>query len=84
MSTATMKIANPFSALGDIVTSGELRIAATAEAARATQDNDHLIYNKTTGQLYYDADGVGGAFKTIVATLTNSPDNLAFDDFLMV
>jgi Ca2+-binding RTX toxin-like protein len=73
-----------FAALGEAVTSGELKIAATAEAARATQNNDHLIYNTTTGQLYYDADGVGGSFKTLVATLTNSPNNLAFDDFLMV
>jgi len=37
---------------------GILRVGAGATTA--ADANDHLIYNKTSGALYYDADGAGG------------------------
>ncbi len=44
---------------------------------------DRLVYNTDNGNLYYDADGVGGAAAVQIATLTGIP-TLSHDDFLIV
>jgi Ca2+-binding RTX toxin-like protein len=31
--------------------------------------NDRIVYNKTTGQLFYDADGTGAAAQVLFATV---------------
>jgi Ca2+-binding RTX toxin-like protein len=46
--------------------------------------NDYLVYNQSTGALYYDADGAGGNASVQVATLTGSPDALAASDFIII
>ena len=43
---------------------------------------DRLIYNTTTGALWYDADGTGATAAVQVAVLTGAP-TLAFTDFLI-
>ena len=38
---------------------------------KATTADHHIVYNSTSGALYYDADGVGGAAQIQIATLSN-------------
>ena len=38
--------------------------------ASARDNNDYLIYNKTTGELFYDADANGSAAPTPIALLS--------------
>jgi Ca2+-binding RTX toxin-like protein len=39
----------------------------------ALESNDYLIYDKTTGELFYDADGNGPAAQTPIALLSTKP-----------
>jgi Ca2+-binding RTX toxin-like protein len=39
-------------------------------ASTALDADDRLIFNQSTGDLYYDPDGTGSADATVVATLT--------------
>src|SRR3954465_2142668 len=44
----------------------------SAPGANAGHDaDDRLVYNSTTGQLYYDADGSGAGAAQLIATITN-------------
>jgi len=54
-------------ARGHAITSAELYAAAGATSAH--DSTDRIIYNTTTGVLYYDADGIGGAAAVQIATL---------------
>ena len=49
----------------------------------ATTAKHFLIYNKSTGALYYDADGNGKGAAVQFVTLTGNP-NLEFSDFTIV
>lgn len=67
--------------LSGVLDAGQLRIAAGATAAAtATQ---HLIYNSTSGVLYYDADANGAGVSVQIATL-NTGLALTNADFLLV
>ncbi len=63
-------------------------LAATAffaaAGATAADNADHrIVYNTTTGDLYYDADGLGGVESIRFAVLDTRP-TLTHDDFLVV
>jgi Ca2+-binding RTX toxin-like protein len=49
----------------------------------AKESDDHLIYNKKTGALYYDVDGLGSAKQVQIATLKNKA-TLTYNDFLVI
>lgn len=89
---------NGFSALDDTIHlenaimsglgagTGGLAAAAFRSAAGATMAgdaDDRIIYNVTTGDLYYDADGLGGAASIRFAVIENKPA-LTAADFLIV
>jgi Ca2+-binding RTX toxin-like protein len=56
---------------------------AAAGANSAHDAEDRIGYNSNTGNLYYDADGSGGAAATLFATLTGAP-GIAAADFLII
>ncbi|MCW1381351.1 hypothetical protein OLX02_00805 [Novosphingobium sp. KCTC 2891] len=49
----------------------------------ATTASHHIIYNAGNGQLFYDADGVGGAAQVQIAMLQGKPV-LSAGDFLVI
>ncbi len=59
---------------------------SAAGASQALDADDRIIYNTTTGALYYDADGLGGANAVQFAILagTTSPPTLAATDFVII
>jgi Ca2+-binding RTX toxin-like protein len=48
----------------------DARFYAAAGATSAHDADDRVVYNTTTGELYYDPDGLGGTSGQILATLT--------------
>jgi VCBS repeat-containing protein len=56
---------------------------AAAHATKARAAGDRIIYNKTTGALYFDPDGTGPKHAVEFAVLDTHPA-LTFHDFMMV
>ena len=53
-----------------------------AGVTTAGDADDRIVYNTTTGALYYDADGVGGTASILFATLANKAALTAGDFFI--
>lgn len=64
--------------LGATITADELRLGSAALDA-----NDHLIYNKASGNLSFDTNGNVGGGSTLLATFLNKPD-LHVSDFALI
>lgn len=62
---------------GSVLSADAFYQAAGAETAQDA--DDRIIYDTTSGKLYYDADGLGGAGPVIIATLQGHPALLASD-----
>jgi ELWxxDGT repeat protein len=74
-----------FMALGASVANNEFVARASGHAA--TKASHHLIYDKSQGSLWYDADGKGVGAAVQIAQLGTAslhPLNLAYDDFAIV
>ena len=59
-------------ALGDFA-AGDDRFFAGAGARSGVDAEDRLVYNTSTGVLWYDADGSGPGGQMFVATLQGAP-----------
>jgi Ca2+-binding RTX toxin-like protein len=70
-----------FSAIGAMgnFASGDARFWSAAGATSGHDSNDRVIYNTSTGSLYYDADGSGAGAAQLIATLTGLPGVAASD-----
>jgi subtilisin-like proprotein convertase family protein len=57
---------------------------AFASGHAAQNADQHLLYDKSKGGLWYDADGNGAGAAVLMATLDNKPQNLDFHDFQII
>ena len=73
--------ASYFSAIGaeGDFTAGDGRFVAGAGLSSGQDADDRVIYNTTTGELWYDADGSGSGAAQLVATLQGAPALSATD-----
>ena len=72
---------NAFANIGAVgeFSAGDGRFYAAAGASGGHDAGDRLVYNTSTGQLYYDADGSGGGAAQLVATFEGAPAVTATD-----
>ncbi|ESA35639.1 type i secretion target ggxgxdxxx repeat protein domain protein [Leptolyngbya sp. Heron Island J] len=71
------------SSFADDLMPGELSAAAFVLGSSAVIASDRLIYNQSTGSLFFDADGSGSQAALQVATLSNNA-NLTYADIVVV
>ncbi|HYD06803.1 MAG TPA: calcium-binding protein, partial [Reyranella sp.] len=70
-----------FKTIGPTLEAGEF--FAKRGATKAHDADDRIVYDKSTGKLYYDDDGKGGHAAVHFATLSNKP-TLDHGDFAIV
>jgi Ca2+-binding RTX toxin-like protein len=58
---------------------GDARFFAAAGATAGHDANDRIVYNSTTGDLYYDADGNGTGAAQFVGNISGHPALAATD-----
>ena len=63
---------------------GALNANAFFAGTAAHDADDRIIYNKTTGQLFYDDDGTGAHAQVWFAVLTTKPVDVAANDFAVI
>jgi Ca2+-binding RTX toxin-like protein len=70
-----------FSAVGGSgrFSAGDVRFYAAAGAANGHDADDRVVYNTSSGDLYYDADGSGSGVAQLIATLNGAPSLAATD-----
>ena len=63
----------------DALAPGELDLEALAIGAAATEADDRIVYDPTTGNLLYDADGSGSGAAVLIAVMNSHPALQASD-----
>lgn len=63
---------------------GSLPAGIFREGTAAVDANDMLIYDQSTGALYYDPDGTGAQEQTQFAILSSHPTGLSIGDFTLI
>ncbi len=58
---------------------GDARFAAGAGFTSGRDASDRVVYNTSTGSLYYDADGSGAGAAQLIATFSGNPAVAATD-----
>ena len=58
--------------------------AASGQAPAATSGKPSLLYNTSSGELFYDMDGSGGVAPVNFAELQNKPVTLSSTDFVII
>lgn len=78
----TVRLAHTlFSGMG----TGPMKSQYFFTGTKAHDANDHIIYNPTTGALYFDRDGTGAHAQVLFATISNHAHaGLAYSDFVLV
>lgn len=77
---SSVKWFKDFGAAGDLTSD---QFWSGADVTRAHDASDRLIYNTSTGDLYYDADGTGAKAAILVAHLTGNP-GLTYGDIQII
>ncbi|MCB1490066.1 MAG: cadherin domain-containing protein, partial [Bauldia sp.] len=67
-----------FGAIGATLDAAEFRVGG-----KAKDGNDHILFKKSSGGIYYDPDGKGGAHEALFAKI-DPGTQLHFDDFVIV
>jgi Ca2+-binding RTX toxin-like protein len=73
-----------FSGIGVTGALSATAFASGAGVTAATTATQHIMYDTTSGTLYYDADGAGGSGSTAFAQFANSTPVLTASDFAVV
>jgi Ca2+-binding RTX toxin-like protein len=74
-----------FTALGNVGGLAQSAFYSSASATSANDADDRIVYNTTTGKLYYDADGLGGVDAVHFATIGSATHPaMVFADFQIV
>src|SRR5712671_6231917 len=70
-----------FAAIGAVgrFAAGDVRFFAGAGATGGHDADDRIVYDTTTGQLFYDPDGNGAAPAQLIATINGAPAVVASD-----
>lgn len=72
-----------FASLANGITSDNVRIVSGAANAKAVDANDYLIYDRQSGNLFYDADGSGVQAAELVGVIKGSINNISYADFVV-
>ena len=67
-----------------LTTTGTLSASYFVKAAASVDANDYLVYNSTTGALYYDADGSGSVNSAVQIALLGTGLALTNADFVVI